>query len=100
VDASDGFGALDVAERERPDLVLLDISLPGLSGPDVCRRMRQAPATASTPVLLMTGFAREDGRSAAEAAGAQGFIEKPFSPAALLARIEAVLYQRQPVATG
>lgn len=94
IEASDGLSALQVALSERPDVVLLDIALPRLSGLEVCRRLKEDPATASAPVLLITGLVQEAERQAAEEVGAQAFIAKPFSPAALVSQVEDALLRR------
>ncbi len=99
VEAVDGVSALEVAGKLRPDLILLDIALPRLSGLEVCRRLKGDSATASTPVILLTGFVQQAEREAGKQAGAEGFIAKPFSPAALLKRIDETV-QRQPAATA
>ena len=99
LEAADGVSALQMAQRERPDLILLDIALPGLSGMEVCRRLRANPATAESPVLLLSGFVQARERREAAKAGAQGVIAKPFSPAALAARIEDALRRRPAVAS-
>ena len=94
LEAADGSTALDLARAERPDLILLDIVLPRLSGLEVCRRLKGDPATATTPVFLLTGFVQQAERQAAEEVGAEGFIAKPFSPAALVQQIEDTLRRR------
>lgn len=83
VEAVDGSEALDVAWREHPDVVLLDVGLPKLSGIDVCRALKTSP----TPphVILITGDAQADG---IEASGADGVIAKPFLPAELVDQVE------------
>ena len=91
LEAADGLSALRCAQHERPDLILLDIALPALSGLEVCQRLRDDPATAATPVFLLTGYVQQAEREAAERAGARGFIAKPFSPAALVAQVEEAL---------
>ena len=93
LEAADGPSALETARRERPDLVLLDLALPQLSGTEVCRRLKEAPATADIPVLLLTGMAQHTKRGGAQTAGAQGCIEKPFSPRALTAQIAELLQE-------
>lgn len=98
IEADDGPSALQSAQSELPDLILLDIALPGLNGLEVCHRLKDDPATATTPVLLLTGYVDQTNREAAERAGAQGFIAKPFSPAALVARIEEALSHRSSIA--
>ena len=97
IEAADGLSALEMARRERPDLILLDLALPQLSGTEVCRQLKAAPATADIPVLLLTGMVQQTKRGAALAAGAHGCIEKPFSPRALTAQI-AELLQEAPAA--
>ena len=99
LEAVDGVSALDVARSRRPDLILLDIALPHLSGLEVCRRLKEDPATAATPVLLLTGFVQEAQRQAGERAGADGFIAKPFSPAGLAAQIDRTLRRRAAAAS-
>ena len=89
----------ETARRERPDLILLDLALPQLSGTEVCRQLKEAPATADIPVLLLTGMAQQAKRDAAHATGAQGCIEKPFSPRTLTAQI-AELLQEAPAAAA
>ena len=94
--AADGLQALDLAARGRPSLVLLDMALPLLSGHEVLRRLRQTPATASTPVLLLSGLASSSEEEQARDLGAQGVIGKPFTPAELLRRVAQALPQPVP----
>ena len=94
VDAADGEHGLAIARCERPDLVLLDVALPRMSGLEVCARLKRDPATAAIPILLLSGLVQEPERRAAAEAGADGFIAKPFSPAALVAQIEETLRHR------
>jgi DNA-binding response OmpR family regulator len=86
VEAADGSDALEVAWRERPDVVLLDVGLPRLSGVDVCRALKTNPDPPR--VLLLTGNASSVG---VDACGADGLIEKPFRPADLVARVATAL---------
>lgn len=90
LEAADGAGALRQA-RSHPDLVLLDIALPDISGLEVCRRLKADPDTAGTPVLLLTGLAQPSDQRSIRAVGAAGCIEKPFSPADLLSHIAGAL---------
>jgi CheY-like chemotaxis protein len=90
VEAADGAEALDLVHQEQPDLVLLDIVIPGLDGFEVCRRLK-AEIAPYMPVLLLTGFDQQSHRERASQAGADGFVTKPFSPAALLALIDRTL---------
>ncbi len=94
LEAVDGATALEMARSQRPDLLLLDVALPRMSGLEVCRRLKRDPATAGTPILLITGFVQQAERQAAAEAGAEGFIAKPFSPAALVAQIDDTLHRR------
>jgi DNA-binding response OmpR family regulator len=90
LEAADGISALRLASGDGPDLVLLDIALPHLSGIEVCRRVRQEPSTSRTPVLLLTGLPDRGDQDTAEA-GAQGYLAKPFSPAQLISRVDDAL---------
>jgi CheY-like chemotaxis protein len=89
-EAPDGDQALTAVRREPPDLVLLDMSIPGTAGPDVLAAMKGDPATADIRVIVVTASG-EEGRSAAIAGGADHYFTKPFSPIALLQAVEQVL---------
>lgn len=89
-EAPDGDEALAVVQRDRPDLVLLDMSIPGTPGPDVLAAVKGDPATADVRVIVVTATG-EEGRSAAIAGGADHYFTKPFSPIALLQAVEEVL---------
>jgi CheY-like chemotaxis protein len=91
VEATDGAGALALARRLRPDLALLDVLMPGPDGIDVCRALKADPATAAMPVVVLTAEAQPDVRARAQAAGADAYLTKPFSPAALLALVRDLL---------
>jgi two-component system alkaline phosphatase synthesis response regulator PhoP len=90
LEAADGGSALHLVQGEGPDLILLDVALPHLSGIDVCRRLRAQPATARTPVLLLTGLP-DRAASDAATAGAQGCLAKPFSPGQLISQVDDAL---------
>ena len=87
----DGFAALREAHRQPPDLVLLDVRMPRMSGIEVCRELRAGPHTADVPIIMLTARARTQDLEQAYAAGATDYIVKPFSPRDLLERVEAVL---------
>lgn len=87
----DGVAALRVVHEQPLDLVLLDIRMPGMSGLDVCRELRAAPATAALPVILITARSQEGDVELGFAAGADDYIVKPFSPRELSSRVTAVL---------
>ncbi|HWL91493.1 MAG TPA: response regulator [Actinomycetota bacterium] len=89
-EASDGDQALVAVQEERPDLVLLDMSIPGISGPDVLAAVKNDPATSEVRVIVVTATG-EEGRAAAMAGGADHYFTKPFSPIALLQAVEEVL---------
>ena len=75
----------------RPDLVLLDWTMPRMSGIEVCQALRAKPSTAHLPVILLTAKAQETEVAEGMAAGADDYIVKPFSPGELLVRVEALL---------
>ncbi len=90
----DGPSALDAAADALPDLVLLDVMMPGLSGIDVCRSLRAQPETADLPVILLTARSQEADVQAGFRAGADDYMTKPFSPRELVSRINALLARR------
>lgn len=90
-EVGDGHLALDRAATRRPDLVVLDLMLPGLDGMEVCRRLRAGGATATVPIVVLTARGDEEDRIRGFALGADDYVPKPFSPRELVARIEAVL---------
>ena len=89
--AYDGISAVDMAEVDKPDLVLLDIMMPMLNGYDVCRQIKANPATEHIPVLCVTSAQNDEVRENAQAAGAQGLLIKPFATRELVAQINRFL---------
>jgi CheY-like chemotaxis protein len=89
-EASNGDQALAAVQEERPDLVLLDMSIPGVSGPDVLAAVKKDPDNSTVRVIVVTATG-EEGRAAAMAGGADHYFTKPFSPIALLQAVEEVL---------
>lgn len=83
VEAGDGHEAVAVALAERPQLVLLDMMMPGRTGVEVLEQLRAEPAVCATPVIMLTARTQENDRAAANEAGATVFLPKPFSPAEL-----------------
>ena len=76
--ANSGSKALEVAAAEQPDIILMDVNMPGLSGYKVCHQLKQTPATSHIPVLLMTAMDDEENIALATESGADGFVSKPF----------------------
>jgi two-component system alkaline phosphatase synthesis response regulator PhoP len=89
--AETGEKALEIARGERPDLVLLDLMMPGLDGLEVCRRLRSNEATADIPIVMMTARAEEADAVVGLAMGADDYVKKPFGVKELVARVRAVL---------
>jgi len=97
VEAADGAAALAVAERERPDLIVLDVTMPELDGTEVCRRLRR---TSNTPVIFLSSRDDEIDRIVGLELGADDYVTKPFSPRELVARVKVVLRRQAPAAQG
>jgi two-component system, OmpR family, phosphate regulon response regulator PhoB len=93
--ASDGDAALREVARRVPDLVLLDIMMPGISGLEVLERWRSDVATAAIPVVMLTAKAQENDVERGFQLGADDYVVKPFSPRELVRRVSAVLSRRQ-----
>lgn len=87
VSAYDGIGALDLVGTEKPDLVLLDLMMPMISGYEVCRQIKADPRTQNTPVVCLSSAHTPDARAQSLKAGASELITKPFLPAELVAQI-------------
>jgi two-component system phosphate regulon response regulator PhoB len=98
-EAADGEEALLRIAEHRPDAVLLDWMLPLVSGLEVCRRIRRAPATRSLPVIILTARGEEGDRIRGLDSGADDYVVKPFSPSELVARLRAVIRRAQPNTT-
>jgi two-component system phosphate regulon response regulator PhoB len=92
---SDGDDAFDHVLAESPDLVLLDLMLPGSDGLDLCRRFKQDPVTRSVPVIMVTAKGEESDVILGLGMGADDYVRKPFSPKELVARVRAVLRRGQ-----
>ena len=90
-EASNGDEGLRLATELRPDLVLLDVMMPGMDGYEVCRRLKADQATADIRVIIMTATGKADGAMIAEHAGADAFLAKPFDIASLTNRVDAIL---------
>ncbi|MGY1845904.1 MULTISPECIES: response regulator transcription factor [unclassified Blastococcus] len=97
VSAPDGAVALAAARAELPDLAVLDVSMPGVTGLEICAALRADPATAGTRILLLSAGASPDEVARGLAAGADAYLAKPFSVAGLVHQVRA-LTTREPVA--
>jgi two-component system, OmpR family, phosphate regulon response regulator PhoB len=87
----DGEAALEQARVAQPALAVLDISMPGLSGIDVCRMLRADPATARMLIIMLTARVQEQDVEGGFSAGADDYVTKPFSPRELVSRIQALV---------
>ena len=92
ISAGDGHGALAMARRERPDLVVLDLMLPGMDGWEVCRALRRE---SEVPIIMLTARSEESDQVVGLELGADDYIAKPFSPRTLVARVRALLRRAQ-----
>jgi two-component system alkaline phosphatase synthesis response regulator PhoP len=101
VAASDGYKALQLARSEQPDLIILDLMLPGPDGFDVCRELRrEAKAAAGVPIIMLTARDEEVDRVVGLELGADDYVTKPFSVRELMARVKAVLRRVGPSEDG
>ncbi len=91
VTATAGSDGLKLAKEETPDLVVLDLMLPGMDGLEVCKRLRSVPDTSLLPIIMLTAKADESDTIIGLELGADDYVTKPFSPKALVARVKALL---------
>lgn len=91
LEAQDGPSALSLAKSESPDLVVLDVMLPSMSGLEVCRSLKQSADTVGTPVIMLTARSGEEDAAAGYEAGADRYLTKPFSPLTLLTEVVKLL---------
>jgi two-component system phosphate regulon response regulator PhoB len=96
----DGEEALMLAEEEHPDVIVLDWMIEGVSGLEVCRRLRRKERTANVPIIMLTARGEESDRIRGLETGADDYITKPFSPRELLARVAAVMRRARPALAG
>src|ERR1700712_1040425 len=96
----DGEEALLLAKEQAPDIVLLDWMVEGLSGIEVCRRLRRMPETQNVPIIMLTARGEEEDRVRGLETGADDYVTKPFSPRELIARVAAVLRRVRPALAG
>ncbi len=91
IEAEDGLMALELARKERPDLLVLDWMMPGMSGIDVARTLRQEPPTAHLPIILLTANGQQQDQEQGRAVGVSAYLVKPFSPLELLDTVQEIL---------
>lgn len=91
IEAHDGETGIATALEQRPDLILMDLQLPNVSGLDAVRTLRQSPATAHTPIIAITSFALSGDQQKAKDAGASAYLAKPYSPFDLLSMIRKLV---------
>ncbi|MCC6006647.1 MAG: response regulator [Rhodobacteraceae bacterium] len=94
IEAHDGLSGVEVALRERPDLILMDIDLPGIDGYEATRRIRAQSPDRNVPIIAVTSFALSGDDAKARAAGCTDYVAKPYSPRALLSKIREHLGER------
>jgi DNA-binding response OmpR family regulator len=94
--AQDGYGALSLAKKHLPQLVILDLMLPGLDGFEVCKELKRSPATKNIPILMLTARGEEMDRVVGLELGADDYVVKPFSPRELVLRVRAILRRFAP----
>lgn len=95
IEASNGQEALDLARLHKPALILLDVMMPRLGGFDICRELKADPETASITIVMLTARAQESDQSEARDAGADDYFMKPFSPVALMRKVDEIIEQRK-----
>ena len=89
--SENGYEAIDLIRRQPPDLLILDLMIPGIDGFEVCREIKREPRTANVPVLILTARGEEIDRIIGLELGADDYVVKPFSPRELLLRVRAIL---------
>jgi two-component system cell cycle response regulator DivK len=92
IEAVDGHEGVKLARSERPDLILMDIQLPGLDGYEATRQIRATEELKSVPIIAVTSYALSGDEVKARAAGCDGYVTKPFSPRELLAKVREYLH--------
>ncbi len=95
-DAADGEAALAAVAEDKPDLIVLDLMLPLISGLEICRQLRRRPETRGLPIIMLTARGEESDRIRGLDSGADDYVTKPFSPSELVARVRAVLRRARP----
>ena len=97
---TNGLEGMKKAKDEHPDLVILDIMLPGLDGYEVCHQLRQKPETANLPILILSAKARQEDKDVGIHVGADDYLAKPADPSEILAKIQALLIDANKIVYG
>jgi len=100
LEAEDGEQALKLLQRAKPNLVILDLMLPGMSGMELCKLLRDRQDTAQLPILMLTAKAGEADKVVGLEMGADDYLAKPFSPREMVARVRAILRRAESAAAG
>ncbi len=100
IEATDGLAGVESAGVHRPDLILMDIQLPGIDGYEATRRIKADPDLNNIPIIAVTSYALSGDDQKAFTAGCDDYVAKPFSPRKLLAKIEHYLAQRETGGNG
>jgi DNA-binding response OmpR family regulator len=98
--ASNGLDGIRKAHNEGPDLVILDVMLPGMDGYEICHRLRSESDTAKLPILMFSAKAQEMDRNTGLLVGADDYLTKPAAPADIVSHVETLLEKKQQAATG
>jgi two-component system phosphate regulon response regulator PhoB/two-component system alkaline phosphatase synthesis response regulator PhoP len=91
ITADNGSSALTIVQRDQPDMVILDVAMPGLDGLSVCYELHSSAATAQIPVLMLSGRSRQVDIDLGRTVGADDYLVKPFSPSELIRRVRSLL---------
>ena len=100
IEAATGEAGVELAIEEKPDLILMDIRLPGIDGLEATKRIRESESDGEVPIIAVTSYAMTGDRDRALAAGCTGYIEKPINPETLLSEIEKYLGKARTVGAG
>ncbi|MCK4863608.1 MAG: response regulator [Dehalococcoidales bacterium] len=95
VSASNGLEGIRKAHNDRPDLIILDVMLPGMDGFEICHRLRAEPDTAQLPILMFSAKAQEVDKDTGLKVGADDYLTKPAAPAEIISRVEALLAKKK-----
>ena len=95
VQAKNGLEGIRKAQSEAPDLIVLDVMLPGIEGFEICRRLRADPQTDQLPILMLSAKAQEMDKNTGLLVGADDYLTKPAAPAAIVSRVEALLAKKK-----